>query len=104
LPTSALGSTVTADTTLGFSVYAYDNYFTGTLTDAIENMVFTPSKPRFDAVGLSGGSVLVAPHAKVKVPVIGTPANGASSPSQTGFLLQYRDSEVKNESQVVEVR
>jgi minor extracellular serine protease Vpr len=104
LPASALGSTVTADTTLGFSVYAFDNYFTGAMTDAIEGMVYTPSKPRFDAVGLAAGSVLVAPHAKVKVPVVGTPANGASSPSQTGFLLQYRDSDVRNESQAVVVK
>jgi subtilisin family serine protease len=102
VPMSALG--ITADTTFGFSVYAFDNYFTGNATDAIEGMVYTPSKPRFDAVGLTEGSVLVAPHAKVKLPVFGTPANGASSPSQTGFLLQYRDSDVKNESQAVVVK
>jgi hypothetical protein len=102
LPLAALG--ITADTTIGFSVYAYDNYFTGNLTDAIEGMVYTPSKPRFDTVGVVDGSVLVAPHGKVKLTVTAPAGGAAASPSQTGFLLQYRDSDVRNESQVVVVK
>ena len=36
-------------TTFGFSVYAFDNYFTGNLTDSIEGMRFTPGAPRYVA-------------------------------------------------------
>jgi hypothetical protein len=100
VPMSALG--ITADTTFGFSVYAFDNYFTGNATDAIEGMVYTPSKPRFAATDLPAAGI--APHAKVKLTVTAPAGGAAASPSQTGFLLQYRDSEVKNESQAVEVR
>jgi minor extracellular serine protease Vpr len=101
-PLSALG--ITPDTTFGFSVYAFDNYFTGAATDAIEGMIFTPSKPRFDAIGVTDGSVLVAPHARAKLTVTAPAGGAAASPSQTGFLLQYRDSDVKNESQAVVVK
>ena len=34
-------------TTFGFSVFAFDNYFTGALTDAVEGMLFTPGNARF---------------------------------------------------------
>jgi subtilisin family serine protease len=100
VPMAALG--VTADATLGLSVYAYDNYFTGIQTDAIEGMVYTPSKPRFAATDLPAAGI--APHAKVKLTVTAPAGGAAASPSQTGFLLQYRDSDVKNESQAVVVR
>jgi hypothetical protein len=100
VPMSALG--VTADTTLGLSVYAIDNYFTGNVTDAIEGMVYTPSKPRFAATDLPAAGI--APHAKVKLTVTAPAGGAAASPSQTGLLLQYRDSDVKNESQAVVVK
>ena len=38
---------MTPGTTFNFSVYAVDNYFTGNLTDAIENMTYTLDTPRF---------------------------------------------------------
>jgi len=93
---------VTADTTLNLSVYAFDNYFTGNLTDAIEAMVYTPSKPRFAASDLPDAGI--APHAKVKLKVTAPAGGAAASPSQTGLLLQYRDSDVRNESQAVVVK
>jgi len=93
---------ITADATLRLSVYAFDNYFTGNLTDAIENMVYTPSKPRFAATGLPDAGI--APHAKVKLTVTAPAGGAAASPSQTGLLLQYRDSDVRNESQAVVVK
>jgi hypothetical protein len=34
-------------TTFEFSVYAFDNYFTGNQTDAIEGMTYTLDTPRF---------------------------------------------------------
>jgi len=93
---------VTADTTLNLSVYAFDNYFTGNMTDAIENMVYTPSKPRFAATGLPDAGI--APRAKAKLSVTAPAGGAAASPSQTGLLLQYRDSDVRNESQAVVVK
>jgi subtilisin family serine protease len=100
VPLSALG--VTAETTLGLSAYAFDNYFTGSLTDAIENMVYTPSLPRFVAAGLPDAGI--APGAEVELTVTEVAGGAAASPSQTGLLLQYRDSDVRNESQAVVVR
>src|SRR4030095_2085960 len=38
-------------TTFGFSVVAFDNYITGALTDAVENMLFTPGNARFSVTG-----------------------------------------------------
>jgi hypothetical protein len=93
---------VSGDTALGLSVYAFDNYFTGNVTDAIENMVYTPSKPQFAATGLPDAGI--APHAKAKLAVTAPAGGAAASPSQTGFLLQYRDSDVRNESQAVVVK
>lgn len=98
VPMSALG--ITADTTINFSVYAIDNYFTGAVTDAIEDMTYTPSTPRFVATGLPAAGI--SPYQQVSLSVT-APAGGAASPSQTGLLLQYRDSDVNNESQSVVV-
>src|SRR5204862_210347 len=44
-PLSAVG--LTPGTKFDFSVYAFDNYFSGFLTDAVENMTYTLSTPRF---------------------------------------------------------
>ena len=86
-PLSAVG--LTPGTKFDFSVFAFDNYFTGFLTDAIQNMTYTLSTPRFVGSG---------------IPATGVPAGGSStlaiqsvaggdtaSPSQTGLLLLYRD-------------
>lgn len=100
LPLSAIGAT--PDTKMTFSVFAFDNYFTGLLTDSIEGMVFTPSRPRFSVAG---------------VPAAGVPANGSSvltvtpvaggdaaSPSDKGLLLLYRDGRARKEAETVNVR
>jgi subtilisin family serine protease len=100
VPFAALG--VTADTPLGLSVYAFDNYFSGNLTDAIEGMVYTPSTPRFTAAGLPEAGI--PPGEQVRLTVTEVAGGAEASPSQTGLLLQYRDSDVRNESQVVIVR
>jgi len=84
-----------------FDVVAFDNYFTGDATDAIEGMEFTPALPRFTtrtatgAVGPLGRGVLQ----------IGAVASGVeASPSQTGLLLLYRDAQVEAEAIPVKVR
>jgi subtilisin family serine protease len=95
---AALG--LTAATQFDFSVYAFDNYFTGDLTDAIEGMTYTPATPRFSS----------APQ--VTVPVGGTQALAVSevaggetaSPSQRGLLLLFRDARPNKEGAALKIR
>lgn len=81
-----------------FSVYAFDNYFTGDLTDAVTNMVHTLDTPRYAAAAPSlmtpvGGSSNVA---------ISSPVGGSlASPSQTGFLLLHTSAKTGRESDIV---
>ncbi len=49
--------TLAPGATIGFSVFASDNYFTGNATDAIEGMRFTPGLARFGVVGDPFGTV-----------------------------------------------
>jgi hypothetical protein len=100
LPLSAIGAT--ADTPLNFSVYAFDNYFSLNMTDAIENMTYTPAKPRFAASALPDAGI--PSHASGTLSVSEVAGGAVASPSQTGLLLQYRDSDVSNESQAVFVK
>jgi len=100
VPMAALG--ITGDAPLGLSAYAFDNYFTGNLTDAIEGMVYTPGLPRYTAAGLPDAGI--PPGAEARLTVTEVAGGAAASPSQTGLLLQYRDSDVRNESQAVVVR
>lgn len=82
-----------------FSVYAFDNYFTGDLTDAITGMKHTLNAPRYlpavNAFGLPGGF-------NGATTTISKPAGGATaSPSQTGLLIMYRDGKTGRESDTV---
>ena len=74
-------------TTFGFSVYAFDNYFTGNLTDSIEGMRFTPGAPRFAVGDLPFGTV--APGSSTSIPVTMAKVPNASS-TESGVLLFYR--------------
>ena len=51
VPFSFMG--ISPDTQLRLSVYAYDNYFTGWGSDAIEGMIYTPGAPKFYADSLA---------------------------------------------------
>ena len=55
VPMAAMGLAV--GKTIGIDVFAFDNYFSGNLTDEITGMRFTPGIPRFGVVGLPFGSV-----------------------------------------------
>ena len=83
---------MTPGTTFDFSIYAFDNYFTGNLTDAIEGMTFTLDTPRF-APSADVGAVPVG--SEVSVGVASVPGGDLKSPSQRGLLLMYRDAEGK---------
>jgi subtilisin family serine protease len=98
-PLAALGLTPTS--TFDFSVYAFDNYFTGDLTDSIEGITYTAGVPRYVASG---------------VPLTGVPVDGSSvltidavtggdvaSPSQSGILLLYRDGKKYREADAIRV-
>ena len=98
-PMAAVG--LTPDTQFTFSVYAYDNYFTGNLTDAIENMTFTPSKPR---AATSAGSYTVPVGTTVNAPVIAVAGGDTASPSQQGLLLMYRDGLKDAEADAIDVK
>jgi subtilisin family serine protease len=89
---------ITPATQFDFSVVACDNYFTGLCTDSIENMTYTPSLPRFAA---SDVELAVPAHGVGSLGV--TAGDPDASPSQSGFLLLYRDSDPRREAQAVEV-
>ncbi len=87
-------------TTFGFSVFAFDNYFTGQLTDAVENMLFTPGNARFGVTGDPFGTV--APRSFATVPVT-TATVPDSATTESGLLLMYRRNTLL-ESEVIRVR
>jgi hypothetical protein len=93
---------LTASSQFDFSVYAFDNYFTGSLTDAIEEMTFTPGLPRFVASGVPSTGVPVGGTSTLTVQEV--PGGDAASPSQKGLLLLYRDALPGKESSVILVR
>jgi hypothetical protein len=85
-PLAALGLTPTSQ--FAFSVLAYDNYFSGFVTDYIENMVYTSGLPRFYTAAASytvpaGGSLALLVEASLD--------GETASPSQSGLLFLYRD-------------
>jgi subtilisin family serine protease len=73
--------------TMRFSVYAFDNYFTGSLTDALEGMVYTPGSARFGVVGDPFGSV--APNGTAQLGVATATLPDTVS-SELGLLMMYR--------------
>lgn len=89
-PLSAVG--LTPSTTFTFSVFAFDNYFTGNVTDSIENMKYTGNTPRFAASTLFD---VVPAGGDFTLDVVAVPGGDVKSPSQTGFLLMYRNAEGK---------
>lgn len=87
-------------TTIHYSVFVYDNYFTGALTDSIEGMRFTPGNARFEAVGDPFGSV--PPRGRATLPVRASTVPDAQS-TESALLLMFRRNAVI-ESEVVRVR
>jgi minor extracellular serine protease Vpr len=98
-PLAALG--LTANSKFDFSVYAFDNYFTGELTDAIEGMTYTPSTPRFPASGVPALSVPVGGSSVLNIQAV--TGGAVASPSQTGILLMYRDGRTQREADAIKV-
>lgn len=86
VPTAALG--ITDDTTIDFTVTAYDNYFTGVATDTFPTVTYTPTMPKFVAAGGLSGTVV--PFSSASIGTAAVPGGDTASPSQTGLLLMYR--------------
>lgn len=86
-PLGALG--LTPDTQFSYTVLAYDNYFTGYVTDAIENMVYTAGMPRFY---VDSSEFAVPAGGSTALTVQAYPGGDTASPSQSGLLFLYRDS------------
>ena len=99
-PLSALG--LNAASRFDFSVFAFDNYFTGNQTDAIQHLTYTPSTPRFAASGVPATGVPAGGSSTLLIQTV--PGGDAASPSQSGILLMYRDAETKHEADVIEVK
>jgi subtilisin family serine protease len=85
-----------------FSVYAVDDYFTGLVTDAIENMSYTLDTPAFSID--NGSSFILPTGTKGSVSVHAASGGATASPSQTGLLLLYRDSKPKAEADVIKLK
>jgi len=98
VPFASIG--ITNSRTISFSVLAYDNYFSGFITDAIENMRFNPYLPKYDADDLFP---VIAPGGSSTVNVQAVSGGRAASPSQAGFLLLYRDAKVGREAEAINV-
>lgn len=100
VPLSALGGAV--GSTLNYSLRAFDNYFTGNLTDQITSMRFTPGGSRFSAPAdglpfgvVPGRSSVRVPYARATVP--------RSATTETGLLMMYRTN-AGSESQELVIR
>ncbi len=105
-PMSAVGLTPTSK--FRYSVFAFDNYFTGALTDSIVNMTFTLGTPKFS---FGAPQFFTVPPSTIQSILIGNVAGGdVASPSQLGFQLLYRDAKSsdgndpgKREGQIIQV-
>lgn len=86
--------------TIGISAYAFDNYFTGANTDAIEGMRFKVGSPRFSAAGDPFGAV--PSFSRSPVPLVRSGVADADS-SETGLLMMYRRNAVL-EAEAVRIR
>lgn len=101
---------LTAGTKFRFSVFAFDDYFTGALTDSIENMTVTLGTPKWDIpngtgiVGSARSDFAVAPKTAASLDVTAIAGGDLASPSQQGFLLMYRDAASSREADAVFVR
>jgi minor extracellular serine protease Vpr len=105
VPLSALktasGKSLGISTPFNYSVLAFDNYFTGNLTDLIAGMTYELDMPKVyadDAAVPAGGSapLTIFPNNAANVFLTG-PYNG-KSPSQTGLLFMYTDAKTGQET------
>jgi subtilisin family serine protease len=85
VPMAAMG--LAQGTTITFTALAFDNYFSGTVSDSLADMRFTPGAARFNAVGAPYGDVPSLTGGRVNV-TRATVADTKSS--EAGLLMMYR--------------
>ncbi len=83
--------------TIKFSVYAFDNYFVGAVTDSIENMLFTPGAARFNPVDGPYGFVGSKKGGKLAISQATVPNTKSS---ESGLLILHRR-EAKDEASIL---
>jgi len=101
VPLSAMG--LTATTAFDFTVVAYDNYFSGLVTDSIGPMRYTPGTPRYVFGGALGDGTLGKGQSGT-VPVTAVAGGAQASPSQSGVLLMHYGAPQGREATTIEVR
>jgi minor extracellular serine protease Vpr len=95
---SDLGLTPSSQFT--FQVRAFDNYFSGTLTDLVPPATVTLGSPRF----FVPGAFAVAPaNATTGVPINRFAPGDTATPSQIGVLLLYSDGKTGAEAEAITV-
>jgi hypothetical protein len=108
LTSSKSGVSVAINSPFTFSVLAFDNYYTGNLTDLIPGMRYELDMPQnytfstFTVPAGFNGNVPVVPNNAANVFLSG-PYNG-NSPSQIGQLLLYTNGKAGQEASVVMVQ
>ncbi|HVE30705.1 MAG TPA: S8 family serine peptidase, partial [Mycobacteriales bacterium] len=90
-PLSALG--LTRGSTFDFSVLAFDNYFTGTVTDAIQGQTWTVGSSRF---ALQGGAEQLSVPAGRSLKVTVSRNASAGETTSTGLLFLYDNAATKD--------
>jgi subtilisin family serine protease len=90
---------ITPSTQFNVSVYAFDNYFTGNLTDAITGMTYTASAPRYYGTGIPSAGVPTGDTSTLTIQAI--VGGDTASPSQLGLLLMYRDARQQREADAI---
>ena len=88
-PLAALG--LANGSTFDFSVLAYDNYFSGLVTDTIEGQTWTVGSEKYS---VAGDSLLVPSGRNLRTTVRANAAAGEST--QTGFLLLFDDNKTRD--------
>ncbi len=98
VPLSALktssGLQLTVSTPFTYSVAAFDNYFTGNLTDLIGPMKYELDMPK---VFPASAEFTVPAGGSVALSIIPTSPYNGNSPSQSGLLFMYTDGKVARE-------
>ncbi len=102
------GLQMSVSTPFSFTVDAFDNYFTGNLTDQIGPMRYELDSPKFYAarsefsVPANGSVPLNILPNNAATPFFALPYNG-NSPSHSGLLLMYQDAPAGQEATVIKV-
>lgn len=99
IPYEALG--VSPGTKIGISVEVYDNYYTGNVTDAIYDKVFTGATPKYGPLNLV--DELVPSYSGLSFKPVAYAGGAAASPSQTGILLLYRNQKADYEADIIKI-